>query len=90
MKIIEIAQAQTIANAPTFSEIGGDVVNFLLRTLGFIAIIGLVITAILYFTAGGNAKQIELAKKSFFYSIIGIIVAMGAMIIFSQIGSFFI
>ncbi|KKP82431.1 MAG: hypothetical protein UR83_C0052G0002 [Candidatus Moranbacteria bacterium GW2011_GWF2_35_54] len=31
MKIIEIAQAQVIANAPTFTEIGGSIVNFMLR-----------------------------------------------------------
>ncbi|MDX9913399.1 MAG: hypothetical protein RBS77_02370 [Candidatus Moranbacteria bacterium] len=89
MKIIEIAQAQVIANAPTFTEIGGGIVNFMLRVLGFVAIIGLAITAILYFTAGGSEDRIQLAKKSFFYSIVGLIVAVGAMVIFSQIRSFF-
>lgn len=89
MKIIEVAQAQVIANAPTFTEIGGSIVNFMLRILGFVAIIGLVITAMLYFTAGGSEDRIRLAKKSFLYSIVGLLVAMGAMIIFSQIRNFF-
>ncbi|MGW8185128.1 MAG: hypothetical protein ACWGHO_03380 [Candidatus Moraniibacteriota bacterium] len=87
MKIIEIAQAQVIANAPTFTEIGGSIVNFMLRVLGFIAIIGLVITAILYFTAGGNEERIKLAKRSFFYSMVGIFIALGTMMILSQIGN---
>ncbi|EKE22173.1 MAG: hypothetical protein ACD_7C00030G0009 [uncultured bacterium] len=86
MKIIEIAQAQVIANAPTFTEIGGSIVNFMLRVLGFFVIIGLAITAIIYFTAAGNEDRIKLAKKSFFYSIVGIVVGLGTMIILSQIG----
>jgi hypothetical protein len=89
MKILEIAQAQVIADAPTFTEIGEGITYFLLRSLGFIAIIGLVITAIIYFTAGGNEERIRLAKKSFFYSMVGILVSMGALIIFYQIENFF-
>lgn len=85
MKLIEIAQAQVIQNAPTFTEIGGGIVNFMLRVLGMFAIIGLVITAIIYFTAGGNEERIKLAKKSFFYSIVGISIALGVMVFMSQI-----
>ena len=86
MKIIEIAQAQAIASAPTFTEIGGSIVSFMLRVLGFIAIIGLVITAIIYFTAGGNEERIKIAKKSFQYSMVGIFIALGVMFFLSQIG----
>lgn len=85
MKIIEIAQAQVIDNAPSFAEIGENILYFMLQVLGFIAIIGLVITAIIYFTAGGNEEWIKLAKKSFFYSIVGIFIALGAMVFLSQI-----
>lgn len=88
MKIIEVVEAQTIASAPTFTEIGGNIINFMLQVLGFIAIIGLIVTAIVYFTANGNEERIKLAKKSFFYCIVGIFVALGAMIFIHQIGSF--
>jgi len=84
MKIIEIARAQTIANAPTFTEIGGNVIGFLLKVLGFFAIIGLVITAIIYFTSGGEQSRVELAKRSFFYSIVGIIISLGTLLFISQ------
>lgn len=85
MKMIEMVQAQTIENAPTFTQITGNIVSFMLEILGFFAIIGLIITAIIYFTAGGNEDRIKLAKKSFFYSITGIIVALGALLFISQI-----
>lgn len=87
MKIIETAQAQVIANAPTFAEIGGSILSFMLRVFGVLAIIGLVATSIMYFTAGGNENQIKLAKKCFLYCIVGIFVGLGAMIVFNQIVS---
>lgn len=87
MKIFEIAQAQVIEDAPTFTEIGGNIVSFMLQVLGIVVIIGLVVTAIIYFTAGGNDQMIKLAKKSFFYCIVGIFIALGTMIFLHQIGS---
>ena len=88
MKIIEIARAGVIEEAPTFSQIGGNIVNFMLQVLAFFAIIGLLVTAILYFTAGGNQERIKLAKKSFFYSAVGIFIALGTMLFLSQIKNF--
>lgn len=88
MKIIETAHAQVIANAPTFTEIGTRIVSFLLQVLGFFAIIGLVITAILYFTSGGNENQIKLAKRSFFYSVVGAVIALGSLLIINYLRNF--
>lgn len=88
MKIIEVARAQTIANAPTFAEIGGQIVNFIASVIGTIAIIGLVVSAVIYFTAGGSEDRISLAKRSTFYCIVGIIVALGALLIVKQIVNF--
>lgn len=87
MKLIEISQAQVIESAPTFSEIGGGIVNFMLQVLGTFAIIGLVISAVLYFTAGGNEERIKLAKKSLFYSLVGIFIGLGVMVFLNQIRS---
>lgn len=88
MGIINIVQAKVIDDAPTFTSIGGSIVNFMLQVLGFVAIIGLTITAILYFTAGGNEDRIRLAKRSFFYSMVGIFIALGTMFFLSQIKNF--
>lgn len=87
MKLIETAQAQVIGNAPTFTEIGGKILNFMLQVLGIFVIIGLVVTAVLYFTAGGNQDRINLAKKSLFYCLVGGFVGLGAMVLINQMRS---
>ena len=89
MNIVETARAQTIANAPTFAEVGGHIVNFLASGVGTIAIIGLVVSAVIYFTAGGSEDRIKLAKKSTWYCIVGIIVAIGALLFVKQTTIFF-
>ncbi|MEK7181648.1 MAG: hypothetical protein AAB708_00795 [Patescibacteria group bacterium] len=55
--------------------------NWLLAILGFIAIIGFVISGILYLTAAGNDGQIEKAKEAMTASIIGVIVALVGFVV---------
>lgn len=95
MRIINIAHAQVMENSPRLANVALNVLEFLLQVLGIIAIITLVISGILYLTAGANwvivgdsDSQIDLAKKSLTYSIVGILVALGALIIVKQIGGF--
>jgi hypothetical protein len=59
--------------------------QFLLSIFGTLAIISLVVSGIMYMTASGDDKKIETAKKMFTYSIIGIVVAMSALIIITQV-----
>lgn len=87
MKIIEIAHAGVVSDAPRISEVLINILQFLLRLFGVIAIIGLVISGILYLISGGNENQLSLAKKSFLYSVVGIIVALGSLILISQISN---
>lgn len=66
----------------TIYNIIGSTLQWLLAILGFIAVIGFVISGILYLTAAGNETQIEKAKNAMTYSIVGVIVAlMGYVII---------
>jgi hypothetical protein len=66
----------------TIYNIIGSTLQWLLAILGFIAVIGFVISGILYLTAAGNEAQIEKAKNAMTYSIVGVIVAlMGYVII---------
>lgn len=90
MKIVEVAHAGLIADAPRISEVLINALQFLLRLFGVVAIIGLVISGILYLTAGGSENQLKFAKRSFFYSIVGVIVALGALIIVKQISDLLI
>jgi len=64
-----------------------NALNFLLSVFGFIAIISLAAAGIIYLTAGGSEKRIETAKKMALYSIVGIAVALAAMVIIRQIVS---
>ena len=68
-------------------EIAANVLNLLLSILGIIAIISLVIGGGMYLTAYGDEKRIDTAKQIVKYSIIGIIVALGALVIVKQIAS---
>lgn len=84
--IINIAHAGVISEAPTFQEIGMNVLLFLLSIAGIIAIISLVVSGMIYFFSAGDTRKIEIAKRSAKYAVLGIILAMGSMIIIRLVG----
>jgi hypothetical protein len=86
---VNTAYAGSISDATPIATILQNVLNFLLSIVGVLAIISLVVAGVLYLTAAGNTKQVDVAKKAVQFSIIGIVVAMGALVIVSQLGSFF-
>ena len=87
--LIEIARAGgIIANAPRFSQVLTNAFNYLLSIFGMLAIIGMIVAGIIYLTSSGNEKKIGTAKRAFIYSIVGIAVTLGAMVIIKTIGSF--
>lgn len=51
------------------------VVNILLFVIGAVAVIMLIFGGIRYTISGGNEKQVEAAKNTILYAIIGIVVA---------------
>lgn len=59
-------------NTGVFSEI----TNVLLFVVGAIAVIMIVIGGLRYVLSGGDAKQVEAAKNTILYAIVGIIVAI--------------
>ncbi len=70
-------------NAGGLNLPGGTVYNiissflsWLLAILGFIAIIGFVISGLMYLTSAGDEGQAEKAKNAMKYSIIGVIVGL--------------
>ncbi len=76
-----------LSNA-TVSGLIINAMNWLLYILGFLAIIGFVISGILYLTAYGDQEQIDKAKKAMLYSIVGILVALVGFIAVKAISSF--
>ena len=86
--IINIAHAGVISDAPTFEQIGMNILNFLLSVAGIIAIIALVLSGIMYFFSAGDERKMEVAKKSALYAILGIVLIMGSMVLVRLIGGF--
>lgn len=80
---------ELIDSAPSITTIALNVLNFLLSITGVLGIIMLVAAGIAYLTAAGNEGQIETAKKMTKWAIIGIAVALGALVIVKQVASFF-
>ncbi|MDD3498342.1 MAG: hypothetical protein PHH24_02440 [Candidatus Moranbacteria bacterium] len=80
---------RALEDSLTLSQIALNVLNFLLGVVGVIAIIMLVIAGISYSTAAGDDDRIKTAKNMTKWSIVGIAVALGAIVIVRQIASFF-
>lgn len=66
-----------------------NVLNFLLSVVGTLALIMLVVGGIMYIMASGNEDTADKAKNTIKYAIIGIAVALAALVIVRQIAAFF-
>ena len=67
----------------------GRVISLLLTSLGMLGIIGLVIGGIWYLNAGGNEDKMEIGKKTLIYSVLGLVIAIGSLVIVKQIAVLF-
>ncbi len=69
-----------LPDAPIYEIVAGTM-DWLLAILGFIAIIGFVISGIMYLTAAGNDGQLKTAKEAMKWSIIGVAVALSGYVV---------
>jgi TRAP-type C4-dicarboxylate transport system permease small subunit len=74
-------------SAVTIKSIAINTLNFLLSIFGVLAIISLVIGGGMYLTAYGDEKKIDSGKKIVTYAIIGIVVALSALVVVRQIAN---
>lgn len=95
-EIYKIVQGRDPLNLPpgvgtslTLLQIATNVLNFLLTIIGILAIIMLVIGGMMYLLAAGDEDRIDRGKKIVKYSIIGIIIALGSMVLVRQLAAFF-
>ncbi len=79
-----------IVAAPTLSSLALEVLNFLLSIIGVLAIIMLVIGGLIYLTAAGNENKAETGKKIVTYAVVGVSVALAALVITTQVASLFV
>lgn len=70
-----ISDAQPLAVSLT------KILNFLLLVFGLIAILGMILAGIIYFTAQGDERRIYVAKRAFQGGIVGVIVVLGSMVL---------
>ena len=66
--------------APIF-EIIRKIMLWALGLLGFVAVIGFVISGIMYLVAAGDEKSQEKAKRAMYYSITGVIVGLVGLVV---------
>lgn len=71
----------------TIYDIIANLMQWILEIFGFIGIIGFVISGIMYLTAAGNETQIDKAKAAMKWSIVGVIVGIGGLVIIWAIDS---
>jgi len=60
-------------------------INFLLAIVGTLFLISMIIGGIWYFIGGADETKVELGKKTLQYSLIGITIALAAMVVLRQI-----
>lgn len=85
LPFVALAQVQNPSgtNLPsgTIFDIIRNFMLWLLGLLGFFAVIGFVISGIMYLVAAGDEDQQKKAKKAMFYSITGVIVGLVGLVV---------
>lgn len=77
----QLVVAGVISEAQPLSVSLTKILNFLLIIFGLIAILGMILAGVLYFTAQGDERQLVLAKRAFQSGVIGVLVALGSMVL---------
>lgn len=76
-----------VAQGLTLQQVVTNVLNLLLSIFGILAIIALVVGGIMYLTAYGDEKRIDTGRSVVTYAVIGIVVALAALVIVQQVSA---
>lgn len=74
-----------VATFNCFPILFGNVVNALLAFAGTAALFFIIFAGIKFITSGGDAKQVEGARKTLTYAVIGLVVILSAFFILNVI-----
>lgn len=69
-------------------DITGNFMDWVIGFAGIIAILGFLISAFIYFTAAGDEDKAKIGKQAFWYTTIGVTIALGAYVVISVIDNF--
>lgn len=84
-----VALPAGVGTSLTLLEVAAKILNFLLSVIGVGALIMLIVGAFMYLTATGDESRIDTGKGIVKYAIIGIAVALAALVLVRQVASFF-
>jgi heme/copper-type cytochrome/quinol oxidase subunit 2 len=79
---------QNVGGAGSITGWANTIINWIIGLVGLLAILGFLISAILYFTAAGDEEKVTKAKNAMTYSIIGVVVALIGVIAINVISDF--
>ncbi|QQS21086.1 MAG: hypothetical protein IPL87_00930 [Candidatus Moraniibacteriota bacterium] len=78
-----------VTNARGAADILLSALNFLLGMVGILAIIMLVVGGIMFLGAAGDTTRVSTAKKIVTYALLGLVVALGSLVVVRQLAEFF-
>lgn len=76
-----------VSNALSLRDIAVNVLDLLLSIIGIVAMISMIIGGLMYLTAAGDERRIDKGKEIFKYSIIGIVVALSAVVVINEVNA---
>jgi hypothetical protein len=88
MYFINEVIAGPLDKAPKLNSYLVSAIQFLTTLIGVIAVLAIVIAGIMYMTSGGDVGRVQFAKKALWSGIIGLVVAISALLITKLIVGF--
>ena len=77
------------SGSDSFPKFMGNIVSVLLYALGAVAVIMIVVGGFKYVTSNGDSNNIQSAKNTILYSVVGLVVAIAAQMIVTFVVSKF-
>ena len=71
----------------TPTEIITNIINYALAIIGFLGVLGFIISGIMYLVSAGDEGMAEKAKNNMVYAIIGVIVALLGYVVMAAIST---
>ncbi|NCU42109.1 MAG: hypothetical protein EOM19_05345 [Candidatus Moranbacteria bacterium] len=84
----EVLAGGVIDDAPRVVFVLREIFIFLLSISGVVVLIAFVIAGILYLISGGSSKFLEIAKRAFFFGVIGAVIILSVFIFFYTLVNF--
>lgn len=79
--IATVEASGPIDTAPRIASVLTNILEFLLSIVGVLGILGLVIAGVLYLSAAGDARRVAWAKKAMLGSVVGLVIALGGLVL---------